>query len=396
MRQSGLLTRNITPMTPDTPTTPTKLCPTCGTRLSEDATRCLVCGAELGSAEKPAKPAKAVQGSRMPEITLSLPAALGLLALFLAIGAVMVFFALRNTPEVAATPLPTSIPTFTSTSSLTPTEAPPTATTTPMPTPTPIQYIVQAGDTCLGIAAFFEISIQAIALENNLGTECFLNPGTTLFIPHPTPTVTPFPTATLSNLQQTEQACLKDNYVVKENDTLSSIAAAYNISQSAIKEENGLVGDTVFLGQTLVIPLCLRATAIGPTATPTPLPPYPAPNLLLPADGAPFGLNDDTVTLQWASVGSLRDNEAYQVTVEDVTEGQNRKLVRYVTDTKFIVPATFRSTAREPHVFRWSIIAVRQVGTDSDGNPAWEPAGATSVQRVFTWSSTTAVATPGS
>jgi LysM repeat protein len=382
-------------MTPETPSTPTKLCPTCGTRLSEDATRCLVCGAEIGTAEKPASPAKAVQGSRMPAITLSLPAALGLLALFLAIGAVMVFFALRGNPEVAAAPPPTSTPTLTSTSTVTPTDSPPTATPSPMPSPTPIQYVVQPGDTCLGIAGLFEVSIQAITLENNLSTECFLSPGTTLFIPQPTATVTPLPTATMSSLQETEQACLKDTYIVKENDTLSSIAAAYNISQSAIKEENGLVGDTVFLGQPLVIPLCMRATAMGPTATPTPLPPYPAPNLLLPADGAPFSLSDETVTLQWASVGNLRDNEAYAVTVEDVTEGQNRKLVRYVTDTKFIVPASFRSTDRNPHVFRWSVVAVRQAGTDSDGNPAWEPAGTASAQRVFTWSSSPPIATPG-
>jgi LysM repeat protein len=348
------------PMTPDTPTTPTKLCPTCGTRLSEDATRCLVCGAEIGTVEKPSSPAKAVQGSRMPAITLSLPAALGLLALFLSIGAVMVFFALRSAPEVAQATPSTSTPTLTSTSTVTPTDLPPTATASPMPTPTPIQYLVQPGDTCLGIAALFEVSIQSITLENNLSSECFLNPGTTLFIPQPTATVTPYPTATMSSFQETEQACLKDTYIVKENDTLSSIAAAYNISQSAIREENGLVGDTVFLGQPLIIPLCMRAT----------------------------------VTLQWASVGTLRNNEAYAVTVEDVTEGQNRKLERYVTDTKFIVPASFLSTDRNPHVFRWSVITVRQAGTDSEGNPTWEPAGAASVQRVFTWSSAPALATP--
>jgi LysM repeat protein len=254
---------------------------------------------------------------------------------------------------------------------------------------------VQAGDTCLGIAGLFEVSIVAITLENNLSSDCLLSPGTVLFIPQATATVTPLPTATLSSLQETEQACSKDNYIVKENDTLSSIAANYNISQSAIKEENGLVGDTVFLGQPLVIPLCMRSTPIGPTVTPTPLPPYPAPNLLLPADGAPFTLTDETITLQWASVGTLREGEAYVVTVEDVTEGQSRKLVRYVTDTRFIVPSSFRSTDSSPHVFRWSVGAVRQAGTDSEGNPAWEPAGALSDQRVFTWATAAAVATPG-
>ena len=38
----------------------------------------------------------------MPEITLSLPAALGLLTLFLAIGAVLVYVALQQTTPVMA------------------------------------------------------------------------------------------------------------------------------------------------------------------------------------------------------------------------------------------------------------------------------------------------------
>jgi ribosomal protein L40E len=83
-------------MSAEKTTNPTKLCPTCGTRLSQDATRCLVCGTNLAtpSVEKSSRPARgAVQGSRMPEITLSLPAALGLLALFLTIGAVLVYLA---------------------------------------------------------------------------------------------------------------------------------------------------------------------------------------------------------------------------------------------------------------------------------------------------------------
>ena len=70
-------------MTPEKITSPTKLCPTCGTRVKEDATRCLVCGADLTNVEKVTQANKVVQGSRMPSITLSLPAALGLLALFL-------------------------------------------------------------------------------------------------------------------------------------------------------------------------------------------------------------------------------------------------------------------------------------------------------------------------
>ena len=74
----------------------TKVCPTCGTRLSENATRCLVCGTEFTPKPelKIAKKAeKSVQASRMPEIRLSLPAAVGILAVVIIIASVVVFFA---------------------------------------------------------------------------------------------------------------------------------------------------------------------------------------------------------------------------------------------------------------------------------------------------------------
>ena len=78
----------------------TKLCPTCGTRLSENATRCLVCGqtfdkgestAAPAAAAKSKKPEPAVREARMPELTLSLPVAIGLVIIMLAIGAGIVY-----------------------------------------------------------------------------------------------------------------------------------------------------------------------------------------------------------------------------------------------------------------------------------------------------------------
>jgi hypothetical protein len=38
-------------------------------------------------------------------------------------------------------------------------------------------------------------------------------------------------------------------------------------------------------------------------------------------------------------------------------------------------------------VIRWWVLTVRQTGTDDDGNPIWDTAGAVSVPRVFTWTS---------
>lgn len=373
-------------MSQDSPSKPVRICPTCGTRVSEDAARCLVCGTDMGAGVDDAKAARVVQGSRMPSITLSLPVILGLLAIFLAIGAGLVYFIMGQASTPETLPTPTASITVTPSPTLTPTQVTPTVTNTPLPTPTPLAYNVKLGDTCGGIAFAFNVSVQSIVLLNNLPADCSnLIEGMTLLIPHPTPTPSPQPTATLSGADATIAACQTLDYTVQENDTLSSISLNYAVSQESIQQWNGLVNNIVRFGQTLVIPLCERELN---TPTPTVPPPYSAPNLLLPPDGAPFFVDDGRVSLQWASVGTLRENETYEVTIEDVTEGEGRKLVEYVTDTKFIVPESFLINDNLPHVIRWWVSTARQIDTDDDGNPVWESAGGTSEPRVFTWTGT--------
>ena len=387
MRQVPAITGPLTHMTPETNTTPIKLCPTCGTRVKEDATRCLVCGADLANTEKAAQSSKVVEGSRMPSITISLPAAIGLLALFLGIGAIMVYFALRKDPEAIIPPTSTATVTSTATGTQTATvTAFPTLTSTPEPSSTPITYLVKANDTCISIALFFDVSVQSIVTLNNLPTECnTLGINQSLLIPQSTPTVTPLPSATYSLAEQTEAACEKVEIIVQSTDTLLSISTNYDVPMEAIKEENGLPSDTVYLGQPLVIPLCRKFATPGPSPTATPPPPYASPNLLLPANGAPFTLADDSITLQWASVGSLQETEAYRVTVEDLTAALGPSLIDQVADTKYIIPSTLRPSEGAAHVFSWIVEVVRVTGSDESGNPIWTTAGLASIPRYFSW-----------
>ncbi len=68
--------------------------------------------------------------------------------------------------------------------------------------------------------------------------------------PIPMPTPTQIPTPQIDPNAQT--------YVVKEGDTLSMIAEIYNISPQDLMRANGLSTETIFIGQTLVIPSALQ------------------------------------------------------------------------------------------------------------------------------------------
>ena len=335
----------------------------------------------------------------MPQLTLSLPAALGALALILLIGASTVYFSLRAGITGRTITEPTLEGTATETATITPTVTetlPPTALPTDTVQP-PLDYTVKSGDTCLGLAVFFQVSVQSIVVQNQLPASCLIAPGQILKIPYPTATPAPPPTDIPNEATQTAQACEKATYVVQANDTLSSISLNYNVPQDAIKFYNGLSSDQVFIGSTILIPLCERFATPGPTPTATLPPPYQAPNLLLPASGASFTLANDVVTLQWASIGTLRDNERYQVTVEDSTAlnlGQSKRITDYVSDTKYIVPTSFRPNDNQAHAFVWWVTTVRQNGVDEQGQPVYESAGTISDKRIFVWTGVAVESTP--
>ncbi len=375
--------------------TPTKVCPSCGTRVSESAPRCLVCGHQFtgGTSKKTTGSFAAASSGGVPELHLSIPIAVGLLALFLIVGGALTYVALAGTGRVTQ---PTAIPSAaaSATATLSPTPETPTPTSTPQPTNTPLAYSVQPGDDCLGIAFAFHIQPQDIILANSLNADCAIFQNQILIIPQPTFTPTPIATATLGEAEATIAACETEDYVVQPGDTMSLIAVSRGVPMDAIMEWNQLTTDTVFVGQHITIPFCLQTFVGGATVTPTLAPPYPAAELLLPADGAPFDSSNDTISLQWASVGALRNNEFYQVTVVDITGGQNRHIIDEVKDTSYVVPTAFRPTDGRPHVYRWSVVTVAQIGVDAEGLPVYVTGGPSSETRVFVWSGTSGGATP--
>jgi LysM repeat protein len=286
----------------------------------------------------------------------------------------------RPVTSASATTSPTGSstapPTFTFTPTATETAAP---TTTPLP---PEEYVVAVGDTCVAIAAEHHVSSQSIILLNSLDPNCNLVVGRTLLIPQPTPTPTPLPTATLGAVVATQVP--RTTYVVHPGDTLLGIAKFYGIPLEDLMRENGITdASKIVAGQTLIIPLEFAVTP-GPSPTPTLPPPWPAPNQLLPADGQSFDAAH-SVTLQWTAVGSLRADELYLVSIEDITCNCARVLEKAVTETKLGVPADFRHTDTAFHVYRWTVTTVRLRPGTNPANPEYDSAGATSPIRDFIW-----------
>ena len=363
----------------------------CGTKLSENARRCLVCGTDLSSSSEPSfsKPKKAndkIDSKRIPEVKMNLIALIAIIVFILVLIGLLIFFIItggKSETEGLVNPdtTITVTPTLTNTPSNTPTQTP-LPTWTPLP---PVEYTVKDNETCLDIALQFNTSVQSIILSNNLNTSCLISPGIVLQVPQPTLTPSPVPTATPEAFIADVEMCTNiDTITIEANMTLSSIAANYNVSMSDIRIYNNLTNDIVRQGDKLIIPLCDRLPTAGPTLTPTPLPPYPAPNPLLPRSGAAFAATDEAVTLQWASVASLFPGEVYRVVVQDLTSAEEKILVDYVSDTKYILPASFRPVDTTAHIIQWSVSVARQINSDPN-NPIYEEAGAISVFRVFSW-----------
>ena len=374
-----------------------RLCPTCGTRVGAAATKCLVCGADL-TLKTPvptgrSQPRTAVLSS--PRARVPIPLLITILVLVGAAGAAAYYFTRGKvnipvlapaTPGTTAAAAATSSPLPTFTYTPTPTESP-VPTNTPLP---PIQYKVLTGDTCVAIAAAHKVSSQSIVLLNNLDPNCNLSVGRQLLIPQPTPTPTALPTATLGAVVAT--AVPRTTYTVHAGDTLAGIAKFYRVTVADMMDVNGISDPaSIRTGQVLIIPL-ERAVTPGPSPTPTSPPPWPAPNQLLPADGQTFNAGD-VVTLQWTAVGTLRASEFYYLSVEDVTCNCAHIFRQATTETKLLVPGSFRQTDSALHVYRWTVTTVHQTSADN-AQPQYESAGATSPIRDYIWMGGSVTPTP--
>ncbi len=369
-----------------------RTCPQCGALIAARAKTCLNCGANLVAiAQAEIAKAQAIQREKREEAALR-PTRVIVVVITMIVVAFILAIVVRSSQEAARfalTPTITRTPTRTATPTYTPPPSP-TKAFTPTPIP-PIPYTVKSGDTPLGIATFYSISVESLMAFNGRQVDDIIRVGEVLQIPVPTPQPTSTPTPIGFELTKTPlpPTPSKSIYTVKQGDTLSGIADTLGVSMDAIIKENNIADpSSLQVGQTLVIPLGPTPTStpalIPANATPTPQPNYPAVRLLTPLDGEIIVGGSSPILLQWLSSGILSANELYRAEVTQLNSGRNPFSVRTRATSLRVPIELFPAPADRNRTFRWKVEIIRQVGTGSDGEPIYKVVSSLS-QYSFQW-----------
>ena len=259
----------------------------------------------------------------------------------------------------------------------------PTAGPTATPRPDKLEHLVAPNETVGGIAQRYGVTVEAILQANGIADPRLLRAGQTLVIPLPalTPTVTP--TATFDPTQPTPTpAPPVTTYVVQGGDTLSGIAAKYNIAVDDIMASNGLTNTFLRVGQSLVVPPPTATPTITPlpppTITPTPGLAFEAPTLLYPPDGATFS-GDVSIVLNWTSVGALAENQYYVLRLRAADDETRTEIVWSKAPSHRLSPVWRGSK------IGWDVIVVQQTQLNADGAREGKIQSPFSPTRQFTW-----------
>ncbi len=120
---------------------------------------------------------------------------------------------------------------------------------TPAPASIPSRYIVQAGDTLMGVANRFNTDFTEIARLNGISPSAFLNIGQTLILPQVGSK------AASSRNVASAPVPAPSRYVVQAGDTLMGVANRFNTDFTEIARLNGISPYALLaIGQTLILP----------------------------------------------------------------------------------------------------------------------------------------------
>lgn len=280
-------------------------------------------------------------------------------------------------------------------------------------TPNAYCFAAKANDTVCGLifAAGYPVCSSALSdafrQANNMAPgSTNIQPGQNYCVPRPTPTITPphyEETQTqqaplLQTLRLSDQSKSLATYVIKPNDTITTIELNTGMSLRVLCDLNGPnplncagcaldkpVGEhgcrpIVAVGVSLKIP--------GPTATPTttptisgsetatPTPPYGAPRLVAPVNGASLA---GSVQLVWLPVGTiLQNDEFYLILITDSTTSRTWELETQATSLR--LPSDVQPNDLNTHTFNWRVVVAHK-GVDG----SYILVGQKSLIFTFTW-----------
>lgn len=127
----------------------------------------------------------------------------------------------------------------------------------PTPTSSTTRYTVNQGDTLLGIALRFKLSMAAIQLANGLGESDVIRAGQVLVIP--------------GGRQWEGEIPFWVVHEVQRGETLLGIAQAYDLTTNDILRVNAIADPALIVpGQPVIIPLDALRTEAQPTPRPRP------------------------------------------------------------------------------------------------------------------------------
>ncbi len=304
---------------------------------------------------------------------------------------------LEEPTEIAQEITPTTIgpsltpsPTFPPTVTPRPTQGPATNLPTAVPTETlgPIEHVIRDGDSCSLIAAIYDTGVAAIRELNGLNQGCIIgSPGQVILVPRATQTPTP-PAYDITLTVQYESLppSLKNvtPYAVytlcpEEGDTLTSMALENGTTNQRLCEMNPLpdgldcrgcdFSESAVGRCDIPPPISIFAcyNVPGPTHTPTftptfsgmetatPTPTYMPPQAIQPVNGSTV---QGDVYLTWLSVGELKDNELYQLSVVDETTGEN--FIDTTRNPDYRIDNLWKPAAGQSRNILWSVEVVVQ------------------------------------
>ncbi|MGM8884313.1 LysM peptidoglycan-binding domain-containing protein [Psychrobacter sp. 1U2] len=125
----------------------------------------------------------------------------------------------------------------------------------------PESYVVQGGDTLIGTANRFGLSVTQLATYNNLSSRADLLRGQKLWLV-PGKVTAPAITPAAPPRNRAKSTTATKSYRVQSGDGLIALAKQFGISTQALADLNGLSStDSLYVGQTLKIPANADTTA---------------------------------------------------------------------------------------------------------------------------------------